>query len=713
MRPLHLSIRAFGPYAEQQVFDFQLLGERNLFLITGDIGAGKTTVFDAICCALYGETSGGERTVEDMRSHHAQPETSTEITLDFSIQGALYRACFSPRQQIPKKRGEGFTEQSVQSALYQIDFVEQSNEQATLLSESIRNTRPEVEALIGFNVNQFRQVVMLAQGKFRELLTANSSDREEILKTLVDTEFLSRFERKLKTLEAELKQKVTELESQIKGLLKTENVDSIEDLRPQQLEIKQQQSQVDKEIVVAESTRLKAENDLNQAIAMNKLFVLHQSLLLAQQNLLAQKATFDTLALSLETHTKAEKLWPDYRLYEDANKALCLLNVTLKQAKETLTNCSQLATKTADELKYMEADEKVQQQRKLELHELKQTNEALALLSVNRIKHQQTVDLFSRSEQLVLHAEKKLKTDLQQLESNDIALNKLSHCETQSLETEHLLLQNKQLLKQLNRIKETEKKQIKIEAIANKLQQQFIQQNAVVESVEQSLQQLESDRLQDMASHLAIQLKHDAPCSVCGSDHHPAPATPPPHIPSNQQIDDSKQQLKIEQQKRLELQQQSDEQHCLLAGTLSALVELRHSLSTETASIDSCIKQSTTLEQQLESINIQLKQKQALQQDQNKLRLSLKQADDDRGNLQSQLKEHHSEMIGLEGQIKSQLNNIPTQFQNKTELNQDINLLAQQLAEFDSQFQALSVKNKSAQQQLNTAIGTLSSLEIQ
>ena len=115
MRPLRLNISAFGPYADSQIFDFRLLGDRNLFLITGDIGAGKTTIFDAICCALYGETSGGERTVEEMRSHHALPETRTEITLEFSIQGAVYRAWFSPKQAIPKKRGEGFNEQNVQT----------------------------------------------------------------------------------------------------------------------------------------------------------------------------------------------------------------------------------------------------------------------------------------------------------------------------------------------------------------------------------------------------------------------------------------------------------------------------------------------------------------------------------------------------------------------------------------------------------------------
>ena len=166
MKPLKLKMQAFGPYAGTEIIDFQLLGERNLFLITGDIGAGKTTIFDAICCALYDETSGGERKVEEMRSHHALSSISTEITLDFAMQSDLFRAYFSPKQQVAKKRGDGETEQAVISALYKLDEIDQPSEEATLIAESITQTKKEIKALLGFDVKQFRQVMMLAQGKF-------------------------------------------------------------------------------------------------------------------------------------------------------------------------------------------------------------------------------------------------------------------------------------------------------------------------------------------------------------------------------------------------------------------------------------------------------------------------------------------------------------------------------------------------------------------
>ncbi len=707
MRPLHLTISAFGPYPTQQVFDFQLLGEHNLFLISGDIGAGKTTIFDAICCALYGETSGGERTVEDMRSHHASANTVTEITLDFSIQGALYRAWFSPKQQVPKKKGTGFTTQPVHSALYQIDDVEQSTEQAVLVCESIRRTKPEIEGLIGFNVNQFRQVVMLAQGKFRELLTANSSDREEILKTLVDTEFLSRFERKLKTLESELKQKVTDLESQIKGLLKSEGVDFFEELLPQQQEINQQRVEINTKIIDAESIRLKAEIDLNLAISTNKLFAQQKQLLNDQQQLIDQKDKFDALDLALKTHTKAEILWPDFRIYEEASKALNQITVTLEDAKKNQQQFKLLANNTATNLAALESEKQQQEQRKQQLHELKLSNETLTSLSINREKLKQANTLLINSEKKVLLNEQKSKDYQHQLESNEIEINTLNHCEATAIEIQHQLKQRKEQQKHLYRIEETVTNQLKAENIEKTLQQQLAQQNKTVQDTELSLQQLEDERLQDMASHLAKQLSPDSPCVVCGSNEHPHPATPPQHIPSNEVIDKAKQQLHAEKEALLKAQEKSDKQQHQLTAINSTLAELKRNILTDELTIEVCNKDITALEQQLDSTNLQLKQKQTLLQQQNKIKQSLKGIEDDLQTLHSQLKDHQGQVNTLEGQINNQLASIPSQFQQFTNLNQQIDQLNKVILDFDQQLESLSIKNKSAQQQLNTAVGVL------
>src|SRR5512143_4107456 len=117
MRPLELTLTAFGPYANTQLIDFRLLGERSFFLIHGPTGAGKTTILDAICFALYGDTSGAEREGRQMRSDLADPAARTEVVFDFSLGAETYRIARSPEQIRPKQRGKGMTREDPKAAL--------------------------------------------------------------------------------------------------------------------------------------------------------------------------------------------------------------------------------------------------------------------------------------------------------------------------------------------------------------------------------------------------------------------------------------------------------------------------------------------------------------------------------------------------------------------------------------------------------------------
>lgn len=713
MRPLHLTINAFGPYAETQTFDFQLLGEHNLFLITGDIGAGKTTVFDAICCALYGESSGGERSVEEMRSHHALASTLTEITLDFSIQGALYRAWFSPKQQVPKKRGEGFTEQSVQSALYQIDDIEQTSEEATLLCESISKTKPEIEALIGFNVNQFRQVVMLAQGKFRELLNANSSDREVILKSLVDTSFLSRFERKLKNLEIDLKQQVVDLESQIKGLLKSENIESADDLISQQHNLKQQQQTLDKKITVTEADRLNAETQLHQAVALHKLFSQQQTLLIEQQALAEQKEHIAAIELALSTHTEAEKLWPDFRLYQETEKTLSTANTHLNAADKTYQQCRQIALETATLLATQEADIPRHEKSKVEKQHLIQINKALSNLTIDKQHFQQAKSVFEHSNEALKTAEHNQLHYQTQHEQIELNLQALSQCDSQLIENQHQLDQRQSLLKQLQRIAKKQTEQQQVKQHKDQLQQQFEQQSNKTKTLTEKLHQLEQARLQDMASHLAVQLQTGQPCAVCGSHEHPIPATAPEHIPSNQQIEQAQQRLHQQENQQSDDKQQLEQQQQFLVGINSVLNELLQSTSNDHMTIVDCELEINTLSQQQQTLLSQQQQKQQLLKQQTQLKQTIKQLTDDLISLRQQSNDSQAQVSSLEGQISSQLKSIPGIYQNKDNLNQEINTLDQHINQFEKQLNTLQTKQQSAQQYLNTALGTFNSAKEQ
>ena len=129
MRPLCLTVQAFGPYAGEQVFDFRQLQDRCLFLITGPTGAGKTTVLDAVCYALYGDTSGQERDASQMRSQHGAPATCTEVTFDFALGGQSYRVWRRPQQDRPKKRGEGTITEAAQAMLWKRTGVNDDGEE--------------------------------------------------------------------------------------------------------------------------------------------------------------------------------------------------------------------------------------------------------------------------------------------------------------------------------------------------------------------------------------------------------------------------------------------------------------------------------------------------------------------------------------------------------------------------------------------------------
>lgn len=178
MRPLNLTMSAFGPYAGVQMLDMAQLGAEGLYLVTGDTGAGKTTIFDAICYALYDEPSGASRDARMMRSTYADVDTDTYVELTFDHMGKTYRVKRNPSYERRKKKGEGTTLQDAAAELY-------------LPDDSVISNRTKVNSylqeLLGVDREQFSQISMLAQGEFKELLVAESGDRQKIFSKLFHT----------------------------------------------------------------------------------------------------------------------------------------------------------------------------------------------------------------------------------------------------------------------------------------------------------------------------------------------------------------------------------------------------------------------------------------------------------------------------------------------------------------------------------------------
>lgn len=185
MKPTTLTMSAFGPYAGETHLSLSQLGDEGLYLICGDTGAGKTTIFDAIAFALFGEASGTSRDAKTLRSDFADPETPTFVELDFEYQGVGYRIRRTPFYLRPKKRGVGYT--SVQPT---VEFTAPGKPVITKIADA----NAAIEELLGIDRNQFSQIVMIAQGEFRKLLTAPTKERAAIFRKLFGTEYLARFQ---------------------------------------------------------------------------------------------------------------------------------------------------------------------------------------------------------------------------------------------------------------------------------------------------------------------------------------------------------------------------------------------------------------------------------------------------------------------------------------------------------------------------------------
>ncbi len=206
MRPVRLKMSAFGPYAGETVLDLDKLGDSGLYLITGDTGAGKTTIFDAITYALYGEASGSDRKVQMLRSKYAEPETLTSVELDFIYGGKKYSIQRNPEYTRPKSRGEGTT---VEKASARFTYPDGRS------VDRVKDVNDAVVDILGLTREQFAQIAMIAQGDFRRMLISSTEERKAIFTKLFHTEAYARLQQRLKDDSNSLEREYDEVKRQI------------------------------------------------------------------------------------------------------------------------------------------------------------------------------------------------------------------------------------------------------------------------------------------------------------------------------------------------------------------------------------------------------------------------------------------------------------------------------------------------------------------
>ena len=223
MRPLRLSMSAFGPFSGTEIIDFTRLGEAPLFLINGPTGAGKTCILDAICFALYGKATGDEREPQHMRCDSATVTCLTEVVFEFELATKRFRIRRVPEQITPKKRGDGLTKKQPEAQLYELGA---GGEETVLVERKVSDATAEIEARTGLNVDQFRQVMVLPQGQFRQLLMASSADREKIFSQLFQTHAYQKIETRLKEQAKGIQGKVENHRSKRAGVLQAVGIES-------------------------------------------------------------------------------------------------------------------------------------------------------------------------------------------------------------------------------------------------------------------------------------------------------------------------------------------------------------------------------------------------------------------------------------------------------------------------------------------------------
>mgnify|MGYP004455326343 FL=1 len=559
MKPLKLTLSAFGPYAGETVIDFTQLGGQGLFLVTGDTGAGKTTIFDGITFALYGETSGGVREASMLRSKYAEPETPTYAEYIFEYKGAVYTVKRSPDYERPKTRGKGMTMQKGEALLTFSD----GRAPVTKLKE----VNQAVTDLIGLDMKQFTQIAMIAQGDFRKLLLADTEERSNIFRKLFHTDIYKVIQEKLKFEAGGLDKAYKELLRSIRQY--TEQVRySVEDPLGQQwalmekngfegnleegLEVLEQFLKADKDTLKALNKQIK-ENDAKLE-NMNQLFgkvhkeadakarkeklleereILFPQLEQAQkdaENAAKEPEEIQQLIFSiqkekekLDRYTNLEKLISEI---EDAS-------VLIEKLKTDSTALQNRQKETKAVLEEKQKEYQATDRTEKEKAETDFQKEKIDSLYAGVYKNCGNLEfLLTKIMNLETQA-KEMKTQSEQMKKE------LADLEEQIVSGGNLEARENSLimrLQQIQKMKDQQKRCQILEKEAESKKKAYLIASQKRTEIKEFLNRMEQAYLDAQAGVLAAGLQEGMPCPVCGSVHHPKLTQMPEKVPTEEQL---------------------------------------------------------------------------------------------------------------------------------------------------------------------------------
>lgn len=532
MKLQKLIITGFGPYASKQELDFEEnLKDKNMFVITGNTGAGKTTIFDAINFSLYGEPSGSDRDGKSLRSDFAEDDIPTEVELFFSLRDKNYYIKRTPSYLKPKKKGEGFTESKPSAELKIIGH--------KTITGSKEVTR-EIESILGITSEQFKQLVMIPQGEFKKLLNSKSDEKEEIFRKIFGTEIFEKIQRDIKDKSIKLRKTVEQVERDRLGKIRSficneKNEELFDTINGDRLNIelimksfdmfieKDKEDQIILENKIKNITKVIDELSKNLTIGedTNEKFVKLDNTKKELDSLISLEKDFEAKALLLNKARKAISVKVFEDNYSQKNRdlkrikdELLLLESNIKKYKDSNLKASeefkiQQGKESEKEQLIKDIDEVVRLKKKVLEYNESFNNVKTFTLEVNSLKNRiEKIELTSRLNLDIINQSNK------NLEKVNLSKEEKSKLEISKIEYTNKNMKLKSLITSINQWNENYKKYLTTRDIFENIESQFIKDKSQTEYLEDVLRK-------SQAGLLALGLEDGISCPVCGSINHP------------------------------------------------------------------------------------------------------------------------------------------------------------------------------------------------
>ena len=694
MKIKKLIVSAFGPYATEQELDFEkYLDNQNMFVITGNTGAGKTTIFDAINFVLYGEASGSERDGKSLRSDFADSSTKTEVKLWFSLKNKDYYIKRSPQYFRSKQRGEGLTENKAEAELIYDDKTITGTKEVTR----------QVEEILGITCEQFKQLVMIPQGEFKKLLNSDSDKKEEIFRKIFGTKVFSDIQNNIKTEANSLKKSIEEVlrdrENKIKSFqlrkdddllnslilnkdlnielileefVKSIDADKEEDriLKEKEDNIKSKLDNLSKELVLGKEANKKLETLEKYKIDFERLNALKESFKLKEEEL--RYAKKDVTALNYE-----EKYIEKKRILDRIRKNLSISIENLNKLKIHLEKAEVDFKKEVEKEPIRnELNKRIDEIQGLKEKTLvyKENSEKLNLLKASYTKIKERIENIKKE----IDEKTKLLIEI----NNEINIIQSLKEEASKLDIESLNYKAKE--EKLNTLKLSIDKLINELSKEKKLREDYEVLNNNYINKRKIYEALDESFRNNLAGILAKDLEEGKECPVCGSISHPNLAK----LEDKDISEDEVKKAKLEEEasrKKMEvsltnLTKIKAEINSLKNDNINKLFkeifneELEEDIS---LSFNKVYKELISVEEILN--NITLKKKEVDKEILKELNLSKKKSEIENLNeaLRKELEEKNNELLLREGEVKTQeanLNNIVNDFKGSIKSIEELNL---------------------------------------